>query len=160
MAAHLDAIGNAVCGRYEGDRPGLAVPDAGFGITTPCATPANGTGPLGIITAIACVADLNRRGARLPFAIEVVGFADEEGVRFASTPARQPGDRRHLFDESVLGRRPTATASPCARPGAVGLGPANIGAAARARAASCMAMSNCTSSRSRCWSSKTSRSAW
>ena len=31
MAAHLDAIGN-VCGRYEGDRPGSAVPDAGLAL--------------------------------------------------------------------------------------------------------------------------------
>jgi allantoate deiminase len=41
MSAHLDAIGN-VCGRYEGDKPGL--PCLMLGITTPCATPANGTG--------------------------------------------------------------------------------------------------------------------
>jgi allantoate deiminase len=42
-------------------------------------------GPLGLITAISCVGDLYRRGKRLPFAVEVTGFADEEGVRFAST---------------------------------------------------------------------------
>jgi hydantoinase/carbamoylase family amidase len=30
------------------------------------------------------VAELNRSGRRLPFALEVVGFADEEGVRFHS----------------------------------------------------------------------------
>src|SRR6202045_2577773 len=83
MHAHLDAIGNA-CGRYEGDvagRPCLmlgshydTVRDAG-----------KWDGPLGLITAISCVADLHQRGRRLPFAIEVTGFADEEGVRFAST---------------------------------------------------------------------------
>ena len=57
-------------------------------------------GPLGVITAIACVADLNRRGKRLPFAIEVAAFADEEGVRFASTLL---GSRAvaGTFDESV-----------------------------------------------------------
>ena len=31
MDAHLDAIGN-VCGRYEGERPGLALPDAGVAL--------------------------------------------------------------------------------------------------------------------------------
>ena len=61
-------------------------------------------GPLGLITAISCVADLNRRGKRLPFAIEVTGFADEEGVRFASTLL---GSRAvaGTFDESVLSVR-------------------------------------------------------
>src|SRR6202022_4433620 len=43
-------------------------------------------GPLGLITAISCVADLHKRGRRLPFAIEVIGFADEEGGRLVSTP--------------------------------------------------------------------------
>ena len=42
-------------------------------------------GMLGVIAAIECVHSLNERGKRLPFAIEVVGFADEEGVRFSAT---------------------------------------------------------------------------
>jgi allantoate deiminase len=45
----------------------------------------NWDGPLGVLTALECVAEIGRRGHRLPFAIEVVGFADEEGVRFSST---------------------------------------------------------------------------
>src|SRR5258708_8098701 len=67
-------------------------------------------GPLGLITAISCVADLNRRGRRLPFAIEVTGFADEEGVRFASTLL---GSRAvaGTFVESVLGTRHEAGVS-------------------------------------------------
>jgi allantoate deiminase len=47
----------------------------------PCATPADG--PLGLITAIASVADLNRRGQAVAVRARVAGFADEEGVRFA-----------------------------------------------------------------------------
>jgi allantoate deiminase len=42
-------------------------------------------GPLGVLVAIACVEELHRQKLRLPFAIEVVGFADEEGVRYQST---------------------------------------------------------------------------
>ena len=42
-------------------------------------------GPLGVLVAIACVQRLNEARTRLPFAIEVVGFADEEGVRYQST---------------------------------------------------------------------------
>jgi allantoate deiminase len=41
-------------------------------------------GPLGVIMAIACVEHLRRSRLRLPFAIEVCGFADEEGVRYQS----------------------------------------------------------------------------
>src|SRR5258707_1374383 len=36
-------------------------------------------GPLGVLVAIACVERLRAGKIRLPFAIEVVGFADEEG---------------------------------------------------------------------------------
>jgi allantoate deiminase len=42
-------------------------------------------GPLGVLVAIACVKQLHDSKANLPFAIEVVGFADEEGVRYQST---------------------------------------------------------------------------
>jgi allantoate deiminase len=41
-------------------------------------------GPLGVLVAIACVQRLRERGERLPFAIEVLAFADEEGLRFHS----------------------------------------------------------------------------
>src|SRR5918996_6646018 len=40
---------------------------------------------LGVIAAIECVHALNAAGKRLAFAIEVVGFGDEEGVRFGTT---------------------------------------------------------------------------
>jgi allantoate deiminase len=42
-------------------------------------------GPLGVLVAIACVGHLNRTRTRLPFDVEVVGFADEEGVRYQTT---------------------------------------------------------------------------
>jgi allantoate deiminase len=64
MAVHLDAIGN-VCGRYEGDRPGLPCLMLGSHYDT-VRDAGKWDGPLGLITAIACVADLNRRGVRLP----------------------------------------------------------------------------------------------
>jgi allantoate deiminase len=38
-----------------------------------------------VVAAIECVHALHAAGRRLPFAIEVLGFADEEGVRFATT---------------------------------------------------------------------------
>ncbi len=41
-------------------------------------------GPLGVLVAIACVQRLRAQQIELPFAIEIVGFADEEGVRYQS----------------------------------------------------------------------------
>jgi allantoate deiminase len=42
-------------------------------------------GPLGVAVAIAAVQRLHDAARRLPFAIEVLAFADEEGLRFGST---------------------------------------------------------------------------
>lgn len=42
-------------------------------------------GMLGVLVAIAAVHALHEAGRRLPFAIEVIAFADEEGLRFGST---------------------------------------------------------------------------
>jgi allantoate deiminase len=130
MSAHLDAIGN-VCGRYEGERPGAPCLMLGSHYDT-VRDAGKWDGPLGVITAIACVADLNRRGKRLPFAIEVVGFADEEGVRFASTLL---GSRAlaGTFDESVLSTRDRDGVSMRDALMQFGLDPDHIGAAARAR---------------------------
>jgi allantoate deiminase len=129
MRAHLDAIGN-VCGRYEGDRPGLPCLMLGSHYDT-VRDAGKWDGPLGLITAISCVADLNKKGRRLPFAIEVVGFADEEGVRFASTLL---GSRAvaGTFVESVLGTKDSAGMSMREAMIEFGLDPDHIGAAARA----------------------------
>jgi allantoate deiminase len=128
MRAHLDAIGN-VCGRYEGERPGLPCLMLGSHYDT-VRDAGKWDGPLGLITAIACVADLHKRGRRLPFAIEVTGFADEEGVRFASTLL---GSRAvaGTFNEGVLGTRDNAGISMRDALIQFGLDPDHIGAAAR-----------------------------
>jgi allantoate deiminase len=130
MVAHLDAIGN-VCGRYEGERPGLPCLMLGSHYDT-VRDAGRWDGPLGLITAISCVADLHKRGRRFPFAIEVTGFADEEGVRFASTLL---GSRAvaGTFDESVLGVKDETGMSMRDALTKFGLDPDHIGAAARAR---------------------------
>ena len=130
MRAHLDAIGN-VCGRYEGERPGLPCLMLGSHYDT-VRDAGKWDGPLGLITAISCVAELNRRALRLPFAIEVTGFADEEGVRFASTLL---GSRAvaGTFNESVLGTRDKSGISMRDALVKFGLDPDHIGAAARIR---------------------------
>jgi allantoate deiminase len=57
LGSHLDSVRNA--GKYDG--------------------------PLGVLVAIAAVQRLHDAERRLPFAIEVLAFADEEGLRFGST---------------------------------------------------------------------------
>ncbi len=42
-------------------------------------------GALGVITAIAAIEELAVQGMELPFPAHVLGFSDEEGVRFQST---------------------------------------------------------------------------
>jgi allantoate deiminase len=89
-------------------------------------------GPLGLITAISCVGAMHKRGQRWPFAIEVIGFSDEEGVRFASTLL---GSRAvaGTFDESVLGAKDRQGISMREALSQFGLDPGRIGAAARSR---------------------------
>ena len=83
MAARLDAMGNCA-GRYEGERPGLPCLMLGSHLDT-VRDAGKYDGMLGVIAAIECVRALNANAVRLPYAIEVVGFGDEEGVRFGST---------------------------------------------------------------------------
>ena len=99
MQAKLDAIGN-VAGRYEGARPGLPCLMLGSHLDT-VRDAGRYDGMLGVVSGIECVHSLNERKRRLPFAIEVVGFGDEEGVRFGTTLL---GSRAvaGIFDAKVL----------------------------------------------------------
>jgi allantoate deiminase len=42
-------------------------------------------GPLGVVVGILAAEEIRARGIRLPFAVEVLAFGDEEGVRFPKT---------------------------------------------------------------------------
>ena len=84
MSVRRDAVGNVI-GRYEGTRPAdgsraAATLLLGSHLDT-VRDAGRYDGMLGVLVAIACVERL--RGA-LPFAIEVIGFADEEGVRYGT----------------------------------------------------------------------------
>jgi hydantoinase/carbamoylase family amidase len=83
MSVHWDALGNVV-GRYEGNVADAPVLMTGSHLDT-VRNAGRYDGLFGILSPIACVADLHRRGLRLPVAIEVVAFGDEEGVRFGVT---------------------------------------------------------------------------
>jgi allantoate deiminase len=83
MRTRLDAIGNLI-GHYPGQTPDAKIFLLGSHLDT---VPNAGKfdGPLGVILAIACVERLQRQKIRLPFALEVIAFADEEGARYQST---------------------------------------------------------------------------
>jgi allantoate deiminase len=83
MSAGFDALGNIV-GRYEAIDPNAPVVMTGSHQDS-VRNAGKYDGLFGIITAIACVKDLNDRGVRLPYTLEIVGFGDEEGVRFGAT---------------------------------------------------------------------------
>ena len=83
----IDAVGNVV-GLYHGTRHGTN-PQAKRLLTgSHYDTVRNGgkyDGRLGILVPMAVVERLSRQGRRLPFGIEVVGFAEEEGQRYKAT---------------------------------------------------------------------------
>jgi allantoate deiminase len=83
MTARIDAIGNVV-GRYEAAEPGARTLITGSHIDTVRDAGAY-DGNLGVALPIACIAELDARSLRLPYAIEVIAFGDEEGVRFPTT---------------------------------------------------------------------------
>ena len=97
----MDAVGNVV-GVYRGASP--HPPSTGSGQAKPLPegeevkrtlltgshydTVRNGgkyDGRLGILVPMLCVRELHAQGRRLPFDVEVVGFAEEEGQRYKAT---------------------------------------------------------------------------
>jgi allantoate deiminase len=130
MSAALDAAGNCA-GRYEGSKPGLPCLMLGSHLDT-VRDAGKYDGILGVLTAIACVDALNRAGERLPFAIEVLGFGDEEGVRFGGTLI---GSRAVAgsFDTALLDLRDAGGTSLAEAYKSFGLDPARIPAIARKR---------------------------
>ncbi len=100
MSVQQDTIGNII-GRYEGHASGPHhSPNAGLHHSPNAATNTKTLllgshldtvrgagkydGPLGVMIAIACIERLYTRKVHLPFAIEVLGFGDEEGLRYHS----------------------------------------------------------------------------
>jgi allantoate deiminase len=131
MQAKLDAIGNAA-GHYEGERPGLPCLMLGSHLDT-VRDAGKYDGMLGVITAIECVHALNAVRKRLPFAIEVIGFGDEEGVRFGTTLL---GSRAvaGIFDRRALEARDSAGTTMAQALADFGLDPGAIAKLARTKA--------------------------
>ncbi len=128
MSVRRDAAANLI-GRYEGEIAGAKALIIGSHIDSV----RNGgryDGPLGIMLGIDVVEALNRAGRRLPFAIEVVAFGDEEGSRF---PASMSCSRAiaGTLDASALEMKDADGVSVAQALKAFGGDPANIASAAR-----------------------------
>ena len=102
MDAHFDALGNVV-GRYAAVDAAAPVLLTGSHMDS-VVNAGRYDGLFGILSPIACVRDLHRRGARLPCTLEIVAFGDEEGVRFGVSMigSRALAGR---FDDGALERR-------------------------------------------------------
>jgi allantoate deiminase len=80
MTVREDNIGNLI-GRYESSMPNAKTLVIGSHLDT-VKDAGRYDGTLGVLLGLACVEALAREGRRLPFAIEVIAFSDEEGLRF------------------------------------------------------------------------------
>jgi allantoate deiminase len=99
MSVSEDAIGN-LTGRYSGRSDRAKTFLLGSHLDT-VRHAGKFDGALGVLAAIACVQQLHESRTQLPFAIEVISFAGEEGVRY---PNMRLGSRvvTGKFDEKEL----------------------------------------------------------
>ena len=79
----IDAVGNVV-GVYRASKADTKTLLTGSHYDT-VRNAGKYDGRLGILTPMMCVRQLHAKGQRLPFNIEVVGFAEEEGQRYKAT---------------------------------------------------------------------------
>jgi allantoate deiminase len=124
LRTRIDAVGNVVGRRHAAD-PRLPTLLVGSHLDTVRGA-GRYDGPLGVLAGIALAARLARTPVELPFALEIVGFADEEGLRYG-TPylgsrtiagSFRPADLDRLDADgiamrdaiSVIGGRPDAIA--------------------------------------------------
>ncbi|WP_449370954.1 2-oxo-4-hydroxy-4-carboxy-5-ureidoimidazoline decarboxylase [Thiomonas sp.] len=82
-AVDIDAVGNVV-GVYPGSDPTAPRLLTGSHYDT-VRNAGKYDGRIGIFIPMACVRELHRAGRRLPFGLEVVAFAEEEGQRYKAT---------------------------------------------------------------------------
>jgi allantoate deiminase/N-carbamoyl-L-amino-acid hydrolase len=82
LEAQIDAVGNVV-GRYASTAPSARTLIVGSHYDT-VANAGRYDGRLGILTALVVAENLVRTKRQLPFHLEVIGFSEEEGVRFSA----------------------------------------------------------------------------
>jgi beta-ureidopropionase / N-carbamoyl-L-amino-acid hydrolase len=97
LAAHIDAVGNVV-GVLEGGPTQRVLTGSHYDTVI---NAGKFDGRLGIVLPIAVAGSLRRAGLRLPYSLEIIAFAEEEGVRFKSTFLGSRAVAGH-FDWSAL----------------------------------------------------------
>jgi allantoate deiminase len=95
LAVRQDGLGNLI-GRMDGPERGSRTLLMGSHLDT-VRNAGRFDGTLGVLLPIAALEVVRSRGIRLPFAVEVLGFSEEEGVRFASA---------YLGSKGYVGRLP------------------------------------------------------
>ena len=100
LKVRVDTVGNLI-GRYESANPKAKTLLLGSHLDT-VRDAGRFDGPLGVLLPIVALDELKRHGLKLPFAVEVLGFSEEEGVRFASA---------YLGSEGFTGRLKANTLS-------------------------------------------------
>jgi allantoate deiminase len=128
LAVRETATGDVI-GRRDGAKPGARTLILGSHVDT-VRDAGRYDGALGVVAALAVAEELARAGRALPFALDVVAFADEEGVRFPSTltGSRAMAGR---FDPATLDERDADGATRRDALAAFGADPARIAAEAR-----------------------------
>lgn len=104
LAVREDTVGNLI-GRCEGSTPKAKTLLLGSHLDT-VRHAGRFDGPLGVLLPIAALAELKARGVTLPFAVEVLGFSEEEGVRFASAYLGSKGFTGQLRASDLTMRDP------------------------------------------------------
>jgi allantoate deiminase/N-carbamoyl-L-amino-acid hydrolase len=131
LTTHVDAVGNVV-GRLAAASSESRTLITGSHYDT-VVNAGRYDGRLGIVLPIAVVERLRRAGVALPVALEIVAFAEEEGVRFKSTFLGS-GAVAGRFDPTLLDSRDADGISMREAMLSAGLDPGAIEAASRARA--------------------------
>lgn len=130
MAVRMDALGTLV-GRYEAASPDAPALLIGSHIDT-VRNAGKYDGALGVLAALTAIETLARADERLPFAIQMVAFGDEEGVRFPST-LRGSRALAGALDAASLDERDDAGIAVREALAAFGCDPARVGEAAMPR---------------------------
>ncbi|USH04726.1 allantoate amidohydrolase [Grimontia kaedaensis] len=101
LSVHMDDAGTLI-GRYDAgnDAPTLLMGSHQDSVKQGGAY----DGIMGIVLPIVALDYLNRQGRKLPYSVEVLAFADEEGVRFP-TALVGPRALAGTLDESVIDRK-------------------------------------------------------
>jgi hydantoinase/carbamoylase family amidase len=131
MAVEIDGVANVV-GRYAAAGPLAKTLVIGSHYDT-VVDAGKYDGRLGILTGLVVIEHLHRTGRRLPFALELIAFSEEEGLRYSASYIGSTAVAGS-FDRGLLGRRDENGVSLAEAIAKTGFDPDTIATLARRRA--------------------------